>query len=103
MKPSVCIYRKVHNYTSTNVTTAAYVQLDAALGATVPFIEIFDSSGRIVEFAYGAVGSEVANFYIFPGGQSGLVTVSLSQGMRLALKAVDGTASTGYLVINGYR
>ncbi len=89
-----------HDYDGGNVTTAAYTQLVASLAADCTAIEVFDSSGQILLFAVGAGGSEVDKLYITPGGNEDLIGVVLSAGDRIAIKAVDGNAVTGDIVIN---
>ena len=88
-----------HDYAVTSVTTAAYVELDAALNQFSAEIEIFDSSGETLVLALGAASSERDEFYIIPGG-NGRIRALLPKDARLSIKAVSGTASTGELVIN---
>lgn len=87
-------------YSSTNVTTAAWVELDASLDNEATTLEIFDSSGSVLKLALGASGQEVElPYYITPGG-NGRVTVLLPKGKRLSIRAVDTNATAGQLVIN---
>ncbi len=86
-------------YSGTNVTTSAYVELDDALDGDTNEIEIFDSSGETLLLALGAASAEVDYMYIMPGG-NGRVRAVLPAGVRLSVKAVTGTASTGELTIN---
>lgn len=89
-------------YSATNVTTGAWVQLLASVGATaVREIEIFDSSGETLELGLGAAGSEVANVYVIPGG-NGKIPVQIAANARLAIKAVSATANSGEIVLNLY-
>ena len=90
-------------YSSTNVTTSAYVQLLAATpNVPVNTLEIFDSSGQTLVIATGASGSEVDAFYVFPGG-NGPTRVSIPPNTRLSIKAVTATASSGELDLNVYQ
>lgn len=93
-----------NDYSSTNVTTSAYVQLDSSLNQDTRSLEIFDSSGRTLVLARGASGSEVdLPFYIVPGGNANIVDVGLlPRGTRLSIKAVDASATTGVLILNLY-
>lgn len=88
-----------NDYTSVNVTTAAYVQLIAstALAATEMFI--FDSSGQTLVLAFGAAASEVDQFYIVPGGNA-TVPITVPISTRVSIKAVSATASAGEIDIN---
>lgn len=96
------IVTKVRNdYGSINVTTAAYTQLIASLGAEVEEIEIFDSSGRTLVLAIGAAASEVDQLYIVPGG-NGRIPFKIAAGTRVAIKAVSANATAGEISANFY-
>jgi hypothetical protein len=98
-----CVQVIRNDYTSTSVTTSAYVQLDAALDQDVRSIEVFDSSGSVLKLALGASGSEVdIPFHIVPGGTTVPVAFIAARGDRLSIRAVDASATTGQLVINLY-
>lgn len=99
-RASKCVATLRYNYT-VPVTTAAWVEILAALDHDVREVEVFDSSGQTLQLGYGPSGSEVVGFQIVPGG-NGRVEQLLNKGMRLALKAVSATASTGECTINFY-
>lgn len=89
-------------YTSTNVTTGAWVQLLASVGATaIREVEIFDSSGETLELGIGTAGSEVAKAYIFPGG-NGRISLQIAASARVAIRAVSATANAGEIIVNFY-
>lgn len=89
-----------HDYVATNVTTAAWVELIDEWPEASTAIEFFDTSGRVIKIATGAPGSEVeVPYQIFPGG-SGVVPIQISKGQRVAIRAVDATASVGRLFVN---
>lgn len=89
-------------YSTTNVTTGAWVQLLASVGGTaIREIDIFDSSGETLELGIGAAGSEVVNSYIFPGG-NGRIPMQIAASARLSVRAVSATANSGELIINLY-
>lgn len=90
-----------NDYSSTSVTTSAYVQLEASLAAACKEIEIFDSSGQGMILAVGAAASEVDQIYIFPGG-NGRVPLAIAASSRISIKAKTATASSGYIMINYY-
>jgi hypothetical protein len=90
-----------NSYTTTSVTTAAYVQLVASVASSVKEIEIFDSSGESLVLALGASGSESDKVYVFPGG-NGRIPLQMSVGQRLSIKAVSANATSGELLINFY-
>lgn len=90
-----------HDYSSGNVTTAAYTEVSAATSGEITELEIFDSSGEVMILATGAAASEVDLLYIMPGG-NGRIPVRIAAGTRLSIKAKTATASSGQLVINAY-
>lgn len=81
-------------YSSTNVTTATWVQVISSLSFAADAVEIFDSSGQTLVLGVGAAASEVVWLIIPPGG-NGKVPVFIPQGSRISLKALSGTASSG--------
>ena len=90
-----------NDYSSVNVTTSAYVTLDASLAAEAHEVEIFDSSGQTLVLATGAAASEVDQVYIVPGG-NGRIPLRIAAGTRTSIKAVSGTASAGEISVNFY-
>lgn len=90
-----------NDYTSTSVTTGAWVQLVASLGAAVTELEIFDSSGETLELGTGAAAAETRLILVVPGG-NGRVPVAIAAATRLSIRAVSATASVGELDINIY-
>ena len=86
---------------TTNVTTAAYVQLLASTAAASTELEIFVGSGEVLAFAVGAAASEVVQFNTFPGGQ-GIVKLSIASGQRLSVKSLTANVTSGYLVVNTF-
>ncbi len=87
------------DYTGTNVTTGAYVQLIASTAAAAKGLFIFDSSGQTLFLAFGAGGAEVNKIYVVPGG-NGWVDLAIPASTRLSLKAVSATASTGEINVS---
>ena len=90
-----------NDYSSTAVTTAAYIQVLASTSAEANKIEIFDSSGQTLVLAFGAVGVEVDQIYIIPGG-NGQVALHIPASTRLSVKAVSANATSGELTCNTY-
>lgn len=88
-----------NDYSSVNVTTAAYVQLVASTAATYKRLSIFDSSGQTLKIALGAAASEADLFLVFPGG-NGDIDVNIPAGTRISIRAVSATASVGEISIN---
>lgn len=96
-KTSVTLIR--NDYSSVNVTTAGYVQIVASLSGAVTAIQVFDSSGQTLVLATGGAGAEVDQIYITPGGNDYL-PLAIGAGVRVSVKAVSATASSGELDIN---
>lgn len=90
-----------NDYTSTSVTTGAWVQLVASTAAAITELEIFDSSGETLEIGTGAAAAETRLILVFPGG-NGRVPVAIAAATRISIRAVSGTASVGELDINCY-
>jgi hypothetical protein len=88
-----------NDYSSVNVTTAAYVQLVASTASEINQLQIFDSSGQTLVLAVGAAASEVDQIYITPGG-NGITDLRIPASSRISVKAVSATASVGELTIN---
>lgn len=91
------------NTASTSITTGAYVQLTASIVKTSSRLLIVNGSSSIIKVAYGASGSETD---IVAVGASGQIYIDLqsiniaSAGTRIALEAVDATASSGWIVVS---
>lgn len=87
-----------NSYSSTSVTTSAYVQLIASTTSEADVVQIFDSSGQAMIIATGGAGSEVDQIYVPPGGTD--FNLYIAAGTRVSIKALTGTASSGYLLVN---
>ncbi len=83
------------SYAGTNVTTSAYVTLVASTPYAVSRIQICDTSTKVLKIATGAASSERDAFTVQVSGCVVLPYI-IPAGTRLAIKAVDATASTGY-------
>lgn len=90
-----------NDYSSVNVTTAAYVQLIASTPSAASEIFIFDSSGQTLKLAFGGAGVEVDQMLIVPGG-NGEVPLAVPASTRVSIKAVSATANVGEIDINLY-
>lgn len=87
-----------NSYSSTNVTTSAYVEMISSLSVNASGIFIFDSSGQTLLLGVGSAGNEVVYTLVEPGG-NGFVPLFIPKGSRVALKALSATASSGYFDI----
>lgn len=86
---------------STNITSAAYVQLFASTTAAVSWVSIFNGSGSILELATGGSGSEVVQLVVPPGGIEARLAIAAST--RVAVRrypAVSTDMTSGFFTIN---
>lgn len=86
-------------YASTNVTTSAYITLVASSPVSVSKLEVCDTSGQILKIAVGASGSETDIVTTTVSGCI-IVPIFLGSGVRLSIKAISATASTGFSVVS---
>lgn len=86
-------------YSSTNVTTGAYVTLVASTPTSVGKLEVCDTSGKILKLAVGVSGSEV-DIASVPVSSCLIVPYYIVGGTRIAIKAVDASATTGYNLLS---
>lgn len=87
----------------TPVTTAAWFQITAATTKPFSFLHIFNQTSSILKLAVGGAGVEVEiPFYIPPGVEPFFVAFDdvCPKGSRLSVRAVDSTASSGYILLN---
>lgn len=90
----------VNNYGSTNITTAAYVQLVSSTSVQTTSVDVEqDTSGQTMILAVGPAGQERDVAYIQAGGGTQLPLL-IPQGTRISYKALSGNATTGYVIIN---
>ncbi len=90
------------SYSSTNVTTGAWVQLDASTAATFNYMTIFSSCGETIELGTGAPASETRVLLIPPGGIDAQIKQLIASGSRLALRGVSGNCTTGQISLTGF-
>ena len=90
------------DYSVTNVTTGAWVQLTASVGAAAVFgITLFDGGGYAMELGIGAAAAETRALLIPPGGFNGVIPLRIAAGTRLSIRAVGtATVSAGEIDIN---
>lgn len=87
-----------NDYTSTSVTTSAYVQLVASTSNAINNVHIFDSSGQAMILAIGAAGSEVDTLFVPPGGDT--YNLNIPASSRISYKAKTANATSGYLLMS---
>lgn len=88
----------VQNYTVSPVDSSTWVELTSS-SPSVKRLQIFDSSGQIMQLGFGGVGSEAPYLLITPGG-NGVLDMYIPAGTRISVKANGDTADAGTLIIN---
>jgi hypothetical protein len=86
-------------YSSTNVTTGAWVQLIASTAAAINELSIWDSCGEVLELGTGAAAAEARVLLIPPGGIDAPLRIAAST--RVSIRAVSGNCTLGQLVMTG--
>lgn len=88
------------DFSSTNVTSGAWVELISTVGTTaIKRVQVFMSQGNALELGFGAAASEVSQIYLFPGGNE-VFEMDIPAGTRLSVRAVSSTANSGELLVN---
>lgn len=82
---------------STNITNSAYVTFIASTGNACSAIQIHNSGAQPIKIAVGAASSEVDTGEVFPIGVSILVPATIAKGVRISVKSLGSTESSGIL------
>lgn len=85
---------------STNITSAAYVELEDAATAPASAIRGTNTTAQPIAIAIGAAGAEVQKFVLAPGAYNHLIPCEVKNGARISAKSLDATANTGYLTLD---
>jgi hypothetical protein len=85
---------------STNITTSAYVQLTAASSRDSEALVISNNTTKTLILAVGAAASEVDQCYIPPSAVGLIIPLRIPLGSRISVKALDASATTGFLAIS---
>lgn len=91
------------DYATTNVTNSAYVTLDASLSSSYGHLCIVDTSTQLMKIATGSAGSEVDLCAFQGNGSPVVIPVYLIQGVRISVRAINTSATTGYLSVSYLR
>jgi hypothetical protein len=93
------------DFSSTSVGAASYVQLVAATANACSRLRVFFSgnSGDGIILATGAGGGEVDQLYIPPGGSDTDYMLTVAASARISLKSLNGTNSTGLIIITALK
>lgn len=90
----------VYSYAGGTVTTGAYVTQWVATPVAASHIEICDTSTKVIKVAVGPVGSEKDLATATVSGCVVISTVYVPAGSRIAIEAVDASATTGYNLLS---
>lgn len=89
------------NTASTSVTTSAFVQLSSSTPIVASHLMIANETTSNIIVAFGASGSEIGFCAIGPSStQTVQVNPLLASAIRVSLKAVDATASSGWITVS---
>lgn len=91
--------KDTHDFSSTSVTSGAWVELTPSTSRAAFALEVFNGQGNPIEIGFGASGSELAKVYVFAGGLD-RQEYFIPSGTRLSMRAVSASATTGNLYIN---
>lgn len=92
---------RVLDTSSTSVTSSAYVDLVTAAQMTVPAaaILIHNPGSQPLKLASGAAGAEV-DLFVVPINAVMIVPIELKKSVRLSLKSMGATQSSGIITIS---
>lgn len=89
------------DYSISNVSNAAWVQVIASTAADAKKITLFDAGGFAMELGVGAPASEVRKILIPPGGLNGMIEVQIPAGSRVSVRGITAqVVNAGELDIN---
>ncbi len=87
----------------TNVTASAWVTLIASETYACSALLLHNSGAQPLKVATGAGGSEVELGLVLPIGVSILVPVSTEKAVRLSLKSLGATQSSGIVTVSCFQ
>lgn len=85
---------------STNVTNSAWVELEDLLPDHISAIDVANGGGQDIVLGIGAAGAEQNLLYIKASSLYQKMDISLPKDIRLSVKSLGSTISTGTIVIN---
>jgi len=92
-----------NNCAATNITTAAWVELEDLMPDHTSYAYIYNGSSQVLKLAINAAGSETEIPLLIGIGMNQVIPMTLSAGQRLAVRAVSANATTGFLTISFFR
>lgn len=105
------IYAVNYNFSTGNVSSAAFTQIVSSLPSSISYVQIQNNSGQILKIATGAAGSESVIPYLIPrggtayGGATSELYFTMRAFQRVSIQAAlsTGTATTGELILNFFQ
>jgi len=104
MKGSVALRNPVgtvimHACGTTTIEAANFVQLAAAITASVSAMEVINTTDKVIYIAVGAANVEVIKYALPPSASGAIFPIEIKKGARISAKAsVDAVA--GFVCIN---
>lgn len=87
---------------STAVTNAAWVTFVAAASVTYACsaVQIHNTGAAPIKIGFGAAAAEVESGILFPIGVSILLPVVIRKGVRISVRSMGSTQSSGFLTMS---
>lgn len=88
---------------SVSISASVWTTLVAVMKQPASAIEIFNTSGSILQLAIGSAGNEVAiPYYVLPTSARVVIAFEIPGGARLSAKSIDAVPTTGDLILNSF-
>jgi hypothetical protein len=86
----------------TNVTSAAWVTFLAAASNlwACSAVQIHNTGSQPIKLGFGAAAAETETGILFPIGVSILLPVQIAKGVRLSVRSMGATQSSGFLTMS---
>jgi len=91
------------NSGSTNITAAAFFELQAATAKACSAVCLTNQGAQPILVATGAAGSEVLTGLVIPPADAIIVPIEIAAGVRVSLKSLGATQSSGYVTISYFQ
>lgn len=84
------------------VDITAWEEVIDSTAAAINALQVFDSSGQVMELGIGAAAAETRFLLVPRGGIDGTIPVHIPAGSRISVRAVSDDAEGGELVLQGF-
>lgn len=88
---------------TTNITNAAWVQFSASMPYACSGLLVHNSGAQPIKVGKGAAASEVDLGLVLPIGVSIIVPVETAKGVRLSLRSMGSTQSSGIITASCFQ